>query len=229
MVTTRTQKRSYDDGCAGAHALDLVGERWALLIVRELVYGPKRFTDLRAGLPGISPNVLTQRLDELEQASVLRRHRLPPPASAWVYELTEWGQGLGPLIVDLGKWGARSPQLPRGNPLSVDSLVMSFTAMFDPAAAEGFTGLIELRFGDDRFQLRVAKQRIAAERGGTATPDVTITADPNVLAQLAYDGLKLSEATRSGQVQVEGDKALARRFFGLFTLPAPAPANPPRG
>ena len=87
-------KRSYDDGCAAAHALDLVGERWALLVVRELVLGPRRFTDLRAGLPGISPNVLTQRLEELEQGSVVRRRKLPPPAASWVYELTEWGAQL---------------------------------------------------------------------------------------------------------------------------------------
>src|SRR6266516_1629899 len=96
-------KRSYDDGCAAAHALDLVGERWALLIVRELVLGPKRFTDLRAGLPSISPNVLTQRLSELEQAAIVRRRKLAPPAGAWVYELTKWGLELEPVVIALGR------------------------------------------------------------------------------------------------------------------------------
>ncbi|MFQ6708458.1 helix-turn-helix transcriptional regulator, partial [Bordetella pertussis] len=115
-------KRSYEDGCAGAHALDLVGERWALLVVRELLLGPKRFTDLRKGLPGISPNVLTQRLTELEAVAVLRRRKLDPPAGAWVYELTDWGRELEPVILQLGKWGARSPALPREAGLSVDSL-----------------------------------------------------------------------------------------------------------
>ena len=101
--------RSYEDGCAAAHALDLIGERWALLVVRELLLGPKRFTDLRAGLPGISPNVLSQRLDELERVGVVRRRRLLPPAASWVYDLTPWGQELEPIILQLGRWGARSP------------------------------------------------------------------------------------------------------------------------
>src|SRR5215204_4140654 len=90
MATMRT----YDDGCAAAHALDLIGERWALLVVRELLLGPKRFTDLRAGLPNASPNVLAQRLRELEAAGIVRRRKLPPPAASRVYELTEWGQDL---------------------------------------------------------------------------------------------------------------------------------------
>src|SRR5215213_1670346 len=105
-------KRTYCDGCAAAHALDLVGERWALLVARELILGPKRFTDLRAGLPGISPNVLSMRLDELEKVAVVRRLRLPPPAGQ-VYELTEWGRELEPILLQLGRWGARSPFMDR--------------------------------------------------------------------------------------------------------------------
>src|SRR5688572_21078405 len=99
--------RSYEDGCAAAHALDIVGERWALLVVRELLLGPKRFTDLRTGLPGISPNVLASRLGELERTAVVRRRRLMPPAGSWVYELTPWGRELEPIILGLGHWGAR--------------------------------------------------------------------------------------------------------------------------
>src|SRR5688572_32862025 len=99
--------RRYGDACGMPRALDRVGERWALLIVRELLLGPKRFTDLRAGLPNASPNVLSQRLRELEAHGVLRRRRLGPPARAWVYELTDWGQELEPLIVQLGRWGSR--------------------------------------------------------------------------------------------------------------------------
>jgi DNA-binding HxlR family transcriptional regulator len=105
MATMRT----YDDGCAAAHALDLVGERWALLVVRELLLGPKRFTDLRAGLPAVSSNVLSQRLRELEQAGVVRRRRLPPPAGSRVYELTDWGMELEPVIIRLGRWGPATP------------------------------------------------------------------------------------------------------------------------
>jgi DNA-binding HxlR family transcriptional regulator len=145
MATMRTSKRrTYDDGCAAAHALDLIGERWALLVVRELLLGPKRFTDLRAGLPHASPNVLAQRLRELEVVGVVRRRKLPPPAASKVYELTDWGLELEPVIVRLGRWGARSPSRPRDAGLSVDSLILSCRTMFDPRAAEGLTASYEL-------------------------------------------------------------------------------------
>ena len=101
-------RRTCCDGCAAAHALDLVGERWALLVVRELLLGPKRFTDLRAGLPGVSPNVLAERLRELERAGVVRRRKLPPPAASRVYELTDWGMELEPVIISLGRWCANN-------------------------------------------------------------------------------------------------------------------------
>ena len=136
--------RTYCDGCAAAHALDIIGERWALLVVRELLLGPKRFTDLRAGLPAVSPNVLAQRLRELERAGVLRRRKLPPPAASKVYELTEWGMELEPVIVRLGRWGARSPSKPRDAALGVDSLVLSFRTMFAPHTAEGLRASYEL-------------------------------------------------------------------------------------
>jgi len=216
--------RSYQDGCAGAHGLDLVGERWALLVVRELLLGPKRFTDLRAGLPGISPNVLTQRLDELERHAVLRRRRLAPPAPVWVYELTDWGRGLELIIVELGRWAARSPSLPRSYPLSVDSLVLSFRTMFDPAKADGLTLQLELHFGADRFRAAVLDGALHIERGTAPQPDVVIASDPNTLAQLAYDGGDFNAALRDGSLAISGDKKAAKRFLSLFTLPPPAPA-----
>src|SRR3954453_5510820 len=106
-----SSRRKYDQGCGSARALELVGDRWALLVVRELLLGPKRFTDLRDGLPGIGPNVLSQRLKELEEIGVLRREQLPPPAASTVYELTEWGHELEEILVRLGRWGARSPSM----------------------------------------------------------------------------------------------------------------------
>ena len=225
-----TGKRSYEDGCAAAHALDLIGERWALLVVRELLLGPKRFTDLRAGLPGISPNVLTQRLQELEQVSVLHRRKLEPPASTWVYELTEWGAGLEVVVGELGKWAARSPVLPRNAPLSVTSLILSFRNMFDPVAAEGFAASYELRFGEDRFHAEVADGQIDIHRGGASHPDATIQCDdPNILAALVYDRRDLAEALRYGVVRYEGNKAALKRFLKLFTLPAPVTASWTRG
>lgn len=227
MTNRKASKRSYEDGCAASHALDLVGERWALLVVRELVLGPKRFTDLRASLPGISPNVLAQRLEELEAASVVRRRRLPPPAAAAVYELTDWGRDLEPVIMALGRWAARSPHLPLGRSLSIDALILSFRTMFDPRAAAGFNASVELRLGDDRFHAAISHGRMQLVRGTAERPDAVITSDPNTLAAVAYGGLKLADALRSGDLRIEGDKAAVRRFLTLFPLPERAPATPP--
>src|SRR6478735_6090294 len=134
---TNSHRRRYDDACAAAHALDIVGERWALLVVRELMMGPKRFSDLRASLPGISANVLTQRLEGLEAAGVLTRRKLPPPASAQVYELTPWGYESEPIFQALGRWAARSPSHDPTLPFSAASLLLSLRTMLDPARAGG--------------------------------------------------------------------------------------------
>jgi DNA-binding HxlR family transcriptional regulator len=217
MVT----KRTYDDGCAAAHALDLVGERWALLVVRELLLGPKRFTDLRAGLPHASPNVLAERLRGLEAAGIVRRRRLPPPAASRIYELTDWGEELEPVIIGLGRWGARSPSKPEA-PLGVDSLILSFRTMFDPGAADGLEASYELIFGEDRFRAEVTGDSFEVERGSVERPDATIEADSNTLVGLVYEGRPLSEALRSGDVKIEGDEAAVKRFLTLFPLPEPA-------
>ena len=214
--------RTYDDGCAAAHALDLIGERWALLVVRELLLGPKRFTDLRAGLPGASPNVLSQRLRELEGAGVVRRRKLPPPAASRVYELTEWGEELEPVIIRLGRWGARSPSKPRDAALGVDSLILSFRTMFDPHAANGLKASYELRLGEDVFRAVVTDGRFEIVRGGTERSDATIETDADTLAALVYDGRELVEAMRSGDVKIEGDESAVERFLTLFPLPEPA-------
>jgi len=218
----KSKRRTYCDGCAAAHALDLVGERWALLVVRELLLGPKRFTDLRAGLPGASPNVLAQRLRELEGAGVVRRRKLPPPAASRVYELTDWGLELEPVVVSLGRWGTRSPSRPRDAELGVDSLILSFRTMFDPHAADGIEASYELRLGEERFRAEVADGRLEVERGGAERPDATIETDAATLAALVYEGLPLAEALRSGEVKVEGDESAVERFLSLFPLPEPA-------
>jgi DNA-binding HxlR family transcriptional regulator len=214
--------RTYCDGCAAAHALDLVGERWALLAVRELLLGPKRFTDLRAGLPGASPNVLAQRLRELERAGVMRRRKLPPPAASRVYELTEWGMELEPVIVQLGRWGARSPSRPRDVEVGIDSLVLSFRTMFDPVAAENLRANYELRLGEDVFRAMVADGRFVIARGSAERPDAIIEADAATLAALIYENRQLTEAMRSGDIQIEGDVSAVARFLNLFPLPEPA-------
>jgi len=224
MVGMRESKRrTYDDGCAAAHALDLVGERWALLVVRELLLGPKRFTDLKAGLPGASPNVLSQRLRELEGVGILRRRKLPPPAASRVYELTPWGEELEPVIVRLGRWGARSPSKPRDAALGVDSLVLSLRTMFDSGAAEGLRAGYEIRFGEDRFRAVVDDGRFEISRGGADRPDAIVESDSDTLAGLIYAGRPLAEAVESGDLKIEGDRASFKRFLGLFPLPEPAP------
>jgi DNA-binding HxlR family transcriptional regulator len=134
-ISAMATMRTYDDGCA-AHALDLVGERWALLVVHELLLGPKSFTDLRAGIPKASLNVLTQRLRELERTGVVHRRELPSPAASKVYELTNWGMEFEPVVISLGRWGARSTSKPCDAELGIDSLILSFRRMFDPRAAE---------------------------------------------------------------------------------------------
>jgi DNA-binding HxlR family transcriptional regulator len=214
--------RTYCDGCAAAHALDLVGERWALLVVRELLLGPKRFTDLRAGLPGVSPNVLAQRLRELEGVGVVRRRRLPPPAASKVYELTEWGAELEPVIVRLGRWGARSPSKPRDAVLGVDSLILSFRTMFDPLAAGSLKATYELRLGEDVFRAVVDEGRFEIVRGYPERPDANIETDAGTLAALVYGDRELAEALRSGDMKIEGDESAVARFLTLFTLPEPA-------
>ena len=214
--------RTYDDGCAAAHALDLVGERWALLIVRELLLGPKRFADLRTGLPNASPDILSRRLRGLEGSGVVRRRKLPPPAASWVYELTDWGLELEPAIVSLGRWGARSPTKPHDAELGVDSLILSFRTMFDPLVADGLGASYELRLGEDRFRAVVANGHFEISRGNAERPDAIIETDPATLAALVYDDRQLAEALRSGDMKIEGDESVVARFLDLFPLPEPA-------
>ena len=223
MATTRASKgRTYGEACAAAHALDLVGERWGLLVVRELLLGPKRFTDLRAGLPGVSPNVLAERLRGLEGAGVVRRTKLPPPAASKVYELTEWGEELEPVIVSLGRWGARSTLRPRDAELGVDSLILSFRTMFDSEAARGVEASYELRLGEDRFRARVADGRLEVVRGTADRPDAVVETSAATLGALVYEGRELAEAVRSGELKIEGDRSAVERLLGLFPLPGPA-------
>jgi DNA-binding HxlR family transcriptional regulator len=216
-------KRSYDDGCAMAHALDLVGERWALLVIRELMLGPKRFTDLRASLPGISANVLTQRLEELEALSILERRKLPPPIATWVYRLTPWGQELEPIVQSFGKWAARSPHMPEGAHMSVNSVVLSFRTMFNADVAGDFRTRLQLNLSGEPFQVTIADGEFEILRGEIGQPDATLDGSSDAIAALVYGGTDLDEAVRAGELQVSGDTAKLKRFAALFPLPDPAP------
>ncbi len=215
-------RRRYDDACGTAHALDLIGERWALLVMRELMLGPKRFSDIRADLPGISANVLTQRLEGLEAAGLLVRRRLPPPASAQVYELTQWGYEAEPIVQVLGRWAARSPDHDPTLPLSPVSLMLSFRTMFDARRAQGLEARIGFRIGEESFVVAIGDGRLRAVRGDPAGADLIFTGPATAIAGFVYGGVPLDALEAQGALKVEGDHELAARFATLFPLPAKA-------
>lgn len=202
--------RSYEDPCGIARALDVVGERWALLIVRELILGPKRFTDIRNGLAGASANVLSQRLRELEAGGIVRRRKVGAP----VYELTDWGRELHPILLQLGRWGARSTTRPAGA-LSVDALMVALESTFVAASAADLRATYELRLGEERFSIDVDHGTIAIARGAPRNPDAVIDTDPATLRALVFGDLKLAGAP----VEIQGTKRLAQTFFRLFARP----------
>ncbi|WP_028921022.1 winged helix-turn-helix transcriptional regulator [Pseudonocardia acaciae] len=218
-------RRKYDnDGCAVAHGLDLVGERWALLVVRELLLGPKRFTDLRAGLPGVSADMLTQRLRELTEAGIVSRRRLAAPAASWVYELTEWGAEVEPVVLALAKWSSRSPGMRADAPIGIDSVVLELRTMFDPAEARGFRASIALRLNESWFRLSFDNGALDAKRADVAPAgtDAALLTDPNTLSALVTGRLSLAEAEASGALELTGNRTVVQRALGLFPLPAPA-------
>jgi DNA-binding HxlR family transcriptional regulator len=216
-------KRTYGDPCGIARALDLVGERWALLVVRELVLGPKRFTDLRAGLPNLSPDVLAQRLRELEQAGIVRRRKLPPPAGSRVYELTEWGRELEPVVIALGRWGSRAPFPPGDAQLGVDAMMLALQTVFDPSAADGLSASYELRFGEHTFHARVSDGGLELARESANAPDAIIGTDTGTLAAVLWHGRPLGDARRDRAIKLEGSRSAVERFLKAFPPPRQAP------
>jgi len=206
-------RRGYGDACGTAHGLELVGDRWALLVMRELLLGARRFSDLKRDLPGISANVLKQRLDELEARGLLSKIRLPPPAARDAYQATDWGLEIEPVIQTLGRFAARSPGHDPTLPLSPVSLMMSFRTMIDRAKAEGFDGRIGVLNGEDSFVVTVRDQQLAVARGPASGVDATIGGTPEHIAAVVYGGAP------ADSLAFGGDEALARRFLTLFTLP----------
>jgi DNA-binding HxlR family transcriptional regulator len=222
MATMRT----YGERCAAARALDLVGERWALLVVRELLLGPKRFTDLKAGLPNAKPSVLSQRLRELEHGGVVRHRKLGPPSGAWVYELTGYGRELEPIVMALGRWGRRLPHQP-GTAHGIDSIVLALKWRFDPERARDLSASYELRLADDRFQITVGDGRIKTQRADAEAPDAVIETDPRTLEAVLFDGRDLDDALRTRDLRIEGDRDLARRLLGLYSAAEPLAVGTP--
>lgn len=206
--------RSYHDPCGVARALDVVGERWALLVVRDLLLGPKRFTDLAAGLPGLSQNVLSQRLRELEAAGVVTRRTLGPPSGGRVYELTDAGAELREVVLALARWGSREPRV-EGGSLTVDALALALETTFDATAAGDLAAVVALRIGADRLIARIRGGRFRLDRGDAPAPDAVITTEPGALQGVVFGGAALPDGA------VRGDVGVAERFVRLFPRPVP--------
>lgn len=221
-------KRWYDDACGTALALELVGERWALLIVRELMFGPRRFGELKANLVGISSNVLTQRLEGLERAGIAVRRKLPSPASVQVYQLTPWGHESEPIFQAMGRWATRSPAHDPTLPLSPASAMMSLQTMV--AHDRGDLALtIAFRFANDAFIARLDAHDLAIVRGDTDDADLVFACDPTTLVRLVYGKWPFAQAEAAGLLTLEGDRGLAERFVALFALPAKVGSIAPSG
>jgi DNA-binding HxlR family transcriptional regulator len=214
-------KRRYDDACAAAHGMDLIGERWSMPLIRELLLGPRRFSDLKTSLNGISANVLTQRLEGLEGAGVLVRRRLPPPASVQVYELTSWGYEAAPIFQALGRWAVRSPYHDPARPFSPVSLMLSLRTMLSPAAAGDLEAKIQLDMNGEPFLwCRTQEGEIRIGRGQIENPDLVIRGSPSEIAGYVYADAPLSS------LEVEGDLELASLLPSLFPMPEKAQLAP---
>ena len=216
---TATVDRWYQDACGAAHALELLGERWALLVVRELMFGPRRFGELRGALPGISANILTQRLLGLEASGIVVRRPLPGSSKSQMYELTPWGYESEPIFQVLGRWAARSPSHDPSLPLSAASLLLSFRTMIHAKRVKDAEATIGLRLDDDDFVAHVRDGGITIRRGDVRGTDVTVVGRAVALASVVYGGRPLADAEADGALRIEGDRGLARRFVTWFVLP----------
>jgi DNA-binding HxlR family transcriptional regulator len=215
-------RRIYGQYCGIAYALEMVGERWALLLVRDLILGPKRFTDLRRGLPRIPSNVLSARLKELEEAGVIRRTLLPRPSTGIVYELTDYGGELEDIVLRLGLWGARTLREPRAeDSINVDSLMLALRATFRPEAARDLRASYELRLGEIVIHARIDKGALEVGAGPLTEADLVLETDLAIRALMSGE-LSPDEAVKSGKVRLEGKLELLERFVEAFHIP-PAP------
>ena len=217
------EMRHYDDACGTAHALELLGDRWALLILRELMLGARRFSQLRADLPGLSANVLTQRLGELGSRGLLLHRTLPPPASVPVYELTPWGYETEPITQAMGRWAARSPHHDASLRISGVSLLLSFRTMLDRQRAKGIDAEVGFRFGDDVYRGHLTPSLFAISQGDPDDAQLVFIGSPMALGAAAHGGVPISKLEKAGALTVIGDRKLAQRFTTLFPLPEKLP------
>jgi DNA-binding HxlR family transcriptional regulator len=216
-------RRGYGDPCGIARGLDVVGDRWALLIVRELLLGPRRFTDLRDSLPGVSPNVLSQRLDDLQAADVVQRHRLPRPAATWVYELTAWGYELEDVLLAIARWGSQSA-VDADHELSARALLIAMRTTYAPASSDVAAARFELHIDDEPFAVATEHGSITVTAGGIPAPDAVIWSSAAALRAVIFGDRALADALRSGAVRIDGDADAATALLTSFRRPPRAPA-----
>jgi DNA-binding HxlR family transcriptional regulator len=213
--------RSYDQYCLIARALDVIGERWTLLVVRELLIGPKRYTDLIDGLPGIATNLLSARLKQMESGGLIRRTRLPPPAASTVYELTELGRGLEPVLGALARWAMHLMQAPPrpDEELQPGWFLVGLRLTFDREAARGVHDTYEFRIDDEVFHAVVDDGSMEMIRGHAEQPDLIATTDAGTFVEIGFGLLDPAEALAQGRTQIEGDPEASRRCLEIFAIP----------
>lgn len=230
--------KTYADACGITRALDVIGERWAIPVVRELIFGPRRYSDLAATLPAVSTNILGSRLKELTHAGVVRKRRLRAPAAATVYELTAWGAALEPALIALGRWAAHTPVTLEEQAFSASSFALSLKTTFDSTASAGVD--VCLRFimaedGEDVFDTRLKDATLSIQRtqgpsgataDGPAFTGTRIQATPKILAALIYQNFDLDEASRAGLITIDGPAEAINTFARCFTLPEPPTEGP---
>jgi DNA-binding HxlR family transcriptional regulator/putative sterol carrier protein len=215
--------RSNNQFCALACTLDVIGERWTLLIIRELLPGPRRFKDLIEGLPGISTNLLSERLRSLEQRGIHYRRVLPPPAGSTVYELTPAGQALETAVLELGRWGSRwLPASLAGIALpSLGAITLALKAFFHPEMAQGADETYELRFGSEALQVRIKEGELHVRHGEAPQPAAVFHTDMQTFLGLFTGQIQPGEALAAGLVRVEGDLGALSRFLSFCQVPRP--------
>jgi DNA-binding HxlR family transcriptional regulator len=229
MKSKREPKRSYGQFCPLARSLDILGERWTLLIVRNLLVGPQRYKDLLDGLPGIGTNLLATRLKELEKEGIIQRRTLPPPAGSTVYELTELGWGLEEPVIALGRWGtwtlAKEVPNPEFRPLWAG---VGMRIIFRPDKAEGVHETYEVRIDTEVFHLRVDDGRLEVERGSARQPDLVMSCDTDTRVAMGSPSFTPADALATGRLKIEGSPGATTNFARIFRPPTATsgPVNP---
>ncbi len=223
QCVTQAPRRRFADACGLAHGLDLVGERWALLVIRELLLGPRRFSDIRTALPGISANVLTQRLTELEARHIIERIRLPPPASARLYGLTPWGLEAEPMVLAMAKWAYRSPDHDRMLPLTGVAMLLSLRINLDRGKAGAMALNLAFEIDGTPYHATLADGQLSPKAGARAdsasAPDLAYRGTARGLAARIYGKAPPADLAAADVLHFSGDPALETRFAALFALP----------